>query len=48
MITAYDGMKPARDQNNFQKDSGEFARSEEMTRKVFSSKNLTFYWERLY
>ena len=35
MITAYDWMKPAREQNNFQKDSGEFSRREEMTRKVY-------------
>ena len=34
MITAYDWMKSAREQNNFQKDSGEFSRREEMTRKV--------------
>ena len=41
MFTAYDWMKPARKQNNFQKDLGEFARSEEMTRKyLFSSQNL--------
>ena len=40
MITAYDWMKPAREQNNFQKDSGELSGSEKMTRKVFSSKNL--------
>ena len=33
MITAYDWMKAAREQNNFQKDSGEFSRTEEMTRK---------------
>ena len=40
MITAYDWMKSAREQNNFQKDSGEFSRREEMTRSLFSSKNL--------
>ena len=40
MFTAYDWMKPARKQNNFQKDLGEFARSEEMTRSLFSSQNL--------
>ena len=34
MITAYDWIKLAHEQNNFQKDSGEFSRSEEMTRKV--------------
>ena len=34
MITAYDWMKPAREQNNFQTDSGEFSRGEEMIRKV--------------
>ena len=39
MFTAYDWMKPARKQNNFQKDLGEFSRSEKMTRK-FSSQNL--------
>ena len=33
MFTAYDWMKPTRKQNNFQKDLGEFSRSEEMTRK---------------
>ena len=33
-VTAYDGMKLAREQNNFQKDSGEFSRSQKMTRKV--------------
>ena len=39
MITAYDWMKSAREQNNFQKDSGEFSRREEMTRKfVFEQK----------
>ena len=39
MFTAYDRMKPARKQNNFQKDLGEFSRSEEMTRKfVFEPK----------
>ena len=39
MFTAYDWVKPARKQNNFQKDLGEFARSEEMTRKfVFEPK----------
>ena len=38
-FTAYDWMKSARKQNNFQKDLGEFARSEEMTRKfVFEPK----------
>ena len=45
MFTAYDWMKPARKQNNFQKDLGEFSRSEEMTRKFvfepkFARKNL--------
>ena len=40
MFTAYDWMKPARKQNNFQKDLGEFSRSEEMTRSLFSSPNL--------
>ena len=40
MITAYDWMNRAREQNNFQKDSGEFSRSEEMTRSLFSSQNL--------
>ena len=41
MITAYDWMNPAREQNNFRKDSGKFSRREEMTRKsLFSSKNL--------
>ena len=34
MITAYDWMKQARGQNNFEKCLGEFSRSEEMTRKV--------------
>ena len=34
MFTAYDWMKPVRKQNNFQKDLGEFSRSEGMTRKV--------------
>ena len=39
MITAYDWMKSAREQNNFQKDSGEFSSREEMTRKlVFEQK----------
>ena len=39
MFTAYDWVKPARKQNNFQKDLGEFSRSEEMTRKfVFEQK----------
>ena len=39
MFAAYDWMKPARKQNNFQKDLGEFSRSEEMTRKfVFEPK----------
>ena len=39
MFTANDWMKPARKQNNFQKDLGEFSRSEEMTRKfVFEPK----------
>ena len=44
MITAYDWMNPAREQNNFRKDSGtdsgKFSRREEMTRSLFSSKNL--------
>ena len=41
MFTAYDWMKPARKQNNFQKDLGEFSRSEEMTRKfVLREKDL--------
>ena len=45
MFTAYDWMKPARKQNNFQKDLGEFSRSEEMTRKFarkrpFNGKNF--------
>ena len=40
MITAYDWMNPARKQNNFRKDSGKFSRREEMTRSLFSSKNL--------
>ena len=31
MIIACDWMKSAREQNNFQKDSGEFSRREEMT-----------------
>ena len=40
MITAYDWMNQAREQNNFQKDSGEFSRREEMTRKfVFEQKS---------
>ena len=51
MITAYDWMKPAREQNNFQKDSGEFSRSEEMTTKVcFRAKiceKKTFWREKL-
>ena len=34
MFTAYDWMKPARKQNNFQKDLGEFSRSEKMTNLV--------------
>ena len=34
MITAYDWMKSAPEQNNFQKDSEEFSRRKEMTRKV--------------
>ena len=39
MFTAYDWMKPTRKQNNFQKDLGEFSRSEKMTRKfVFEPK----------
>ena len=40
MITAYDWMNPAREQNNFRKDSGKFSRHEEMTRSLFSSKHL--------
>ena len=40
MFTAYDWMKPARKQNNFQKDLGEFARSEEIQESLFSSQNL--------
>ena len=51
MITAYDWMKSAREQNNFQKDLGEFSRREEMTRKVcFRAKiceKKTFWWEKL-
>ena len=45
MITAYDWMKAAREQNNFQKDSGEFSRTEEMTRKPPPPQ--PFYWEKL-
>ena len=40
MFTAYDWMKPARKRNNFQKDLGEFSRSEEMTRKFVFEPNL--------
>ena len=40
MITAYDWMKSAREQNSFQKDSGEFSRREEWQESLFSSKNL--------
>ena len=51
MFTAYDRMKPARQQNNFQKDSEEFSMSEKITRKVcFRAqicKKKTFYWEKL-
>ena len=51
MITAYNWVKSAREQNNFQKDSGEFSRREEMTRKVcFRAKiceKKTFWWEKL-
>ena len=43
MIIAYDWIKPAREQNNFQKDPGEFSRREEMTRKIcFRAKILQF------
>ena len=38
MITAYDWMKPAREQNNFQTDSGEFSRGEEMIKVCFGAK----------
>ena len=42
MFTAYDWMKPSRKQNNFQKDLGEFSRSEKLKwqESLFSSQNL--------
>ena len=40
MITAYDWVKPTCDNNNIQKDSGEFSGSEELTKSWFSSYNL--------
>ena len=40
MITAYDWMNPAREQNNFRKDSGKFSRRKEMTRKVCFRANI--------
>ena len=40
MFTAYDWMKPARKQNNFQKDLGEFSRARKWQESLFSSQNL--------
>ena len=40
MITAYDWVKPTCDNNDIQKDSGEFSGREELTRSLFSSYNL--------
>ena len=40
MITAYDWMNPASEQNNFQKNSGEFQGARSDKKSLFLSKNL--------